>query len=227
MDRKFKKLFLEKINKEISKRTQKRKSFDKTLHKEWERKVNKFFLENKFETKKICLTLNFCKELNHKHGNKIDKGYFSHLLRLACMSLFIKKDIDYNLTQLAFVHNILETGNFKKKSMISKRFGAKIFKEIEILTVNRKMQWNKKYKEKYYEKINNSHINVKIIKILDKMDNLFLLSKNKNLDIKKKYINEIKTYVLPMVKVTIPEIFTYFNNLVLYNYKKIQNEQNY
>jgi hypothetical protein len=138
-----------------------------------------------------------------------------------------KKDIDYNLTQLAFVHNILETGNFKKDSVVSKRFGDKIFQEIKILTVNRKIQWNEKYKKKYYEKISKSHINVKIIKILDKMDNLFLLSKNKDLNIKKKYIKEIKTYVLPMVKVTLPKIFKYFNSLVIYNYKKIQNEKNY
>jgi len=226
MDRKFKELFLEKINKEISKRTQKRKGFEKTLLKEWERKVSKYFLRNKFETKKINSTFNFCKKLNYKHGNKIDKAYFSHLLRLGCMSLFIKKDIDYNLTRLAFVHNILETGNFKKKSKISKQFGGKIFQQIKILTVNRKIQWDKKYKKQYYEKIKKSHVNVKIIKILDKMDNLFLLSKNKDLNIKKKYINEIKTYVLPMVKVTLPDIFKYFNNLVIYNYKKIQNEKN-
>ena len=43
MDYKFKKLFLEKISKEISKRTQKRKSFDKTLLREWERKISKYF----------------------------------------------------------------------------------------------------------------------------------------------------------------------------------------
>jgi 2-oxoglutarate dehydrogenase complex dehydrogenase (E1) component-like enzyme len=91
MDHKFKKLFLEKINKEIRKRTQKRKSFDKTLLKEWKIKSKQILLKNKFETKKINSTLNFCKELNHKHANKIDKGYFSHLLRLGCMSLFLKK----------------------------------------------------------------------------------------------------------------------------------------
>ena len=227
MDYKFKKLFLEKISKEISKRTQKRKSFDKTLLREWERKISKYFLENELETKEINSTLIFCRNQNHKHGKKIDKEYFSHLLRLGCMSLFLKKDIDYNLTKLAFVHNILETGNFKKNSVIKKKFGNKIFQEIKILTVNRKIQWNERYKEMYYKKIKKSHVNVRIIKILDKMDNLFLLSKNKDLDIKRKYIKEIKTYVLPMVKITLPKIFKYFNNLVLYNYKKIQNEKKY
>ena len=114
-----------------------------------------------------------------------------------------------------------------KKQRNKEKFGIKFFRKLKYLQLIEKYNGMKDIKRCTHKKIKKSHVNVRIIKILDKMDNLFLLSKNKDLDIKRKYIKEIKTYVLPMVKITLPKIFKYFNNLVLYNYKKIQNEKKY
>ena len=114
---------------------------------------------------------------------------------------------------LALLHNCLETTKVNS-SFIKNLFGNQIFQEIKILTVNRKKQWNKKYKQVYYNKINNFSKNTKIIKILDKLDNLFVLNNNPDYEVKKKYLNEIKKYILPMIRKNTPFLNNYFNNLI-------------
>ena len=73
------------------------------------------------------------------------------------------------------MHNVFETGNLKNKYIIKEKFGKEIFDNINKLTVNRKIEWNKGYKNRYYQKLNSGSKNLRIVKILDKFDNLFLL----------------------------------------------------
>ena len=99
-------------------------------------------------------------------------------------------------------------------------FGENFYKKVSILTVNRKLQWNNNYKKKYYKNINSYSDDVKIVKILDKLDNLFIIGLNPNKKIRIKYIDEIKKFILPMVKKNIPEIYPYFKLLVKDSYHK-------
>ena len=141
------------------------------------------------------------------------------------MALLIKKKIDAKLICLALLHNVFETGNLKNKYIIKEKFGKEIFDNINKLTVNRKIEWNKGYKNRYYQKLNSGSKNLRIVKILDKFDNLFLLDINKNINIKRKYIKEIIKYILPMAKRTLPELYNYYKELVQYNCLKIYNEK--
>ena len=78
------------------------------------------------------------------------------------------------------------------------------------------MQWDKVYKKDYYKKINSQTHSCRTVKIIDKFDNLFLLYTNPNKEIKKKYIQEIETYIQPMVSKDLPQIEDYFTKLVVY-----------
>ena len=98
-------------------------------------------------------------------------------------------------------------------------FGYNFYENISILTVNRKFQWNRNYKKKYYKNINNHSHSVKIIKILDKLDNLFIIGLNPNKKVRTMYISEIEEFVLPMVKKYLPDIYLYFKKLVKNSYK--------
>ncbi len=111
------------------------------------------------------------------------------------------------------MHNCLETTKTDYKLLIN-LFGKKIINEIKILTVNRKKQWSRIYKNNYYKKINNSSKNVRLVKIFDKLDNLFILNKNPNQDIKNKYLDEIQRYITPMIKIYISFLLQYFNGLI-------------
>ena len=80
---------------------------------------------------------------------------------------------------LGLLHNILEVSDVKKDYII-KKFGKKIYEQINILKVNRIQQWKASYKKKYYNRIFNGSKKVKVIKCFDKLDNLFLLKLNNN-----------------------------------------------
>ena len=205
--------FLKSIIEERKKRTLNKNINNIQLSKFWDKlkkDKNKISLRTK-------IAFEIAKNLNYNHGNLLNNNYFFHPLRIATMSYKLKvKDKD-DLLILALLHNCLETTNISI-DLIQNLFGNKILQEIKVLTVERKRQWNKEYKNIYYKKINNFSLNTKIIKILDKLDNLFVLNNNPNLNIKKKYLKEIETHVLPMVQKNTPFLNNYFNNLIKNTY---------
>ena len=190
------------------------KNIDEIALKDWNALIKKKIKVN--ERVKINLAYNFAKKLKYDHNNS--NLYFSHPLRVANMVLLHRRTVDIELIILALNHNILEVSNLSKKKIID-IFGSTFYENISILTVNRKFQWNKNYKKEYYRNINNHYHSVKIIKILDKLDNLFIIGLNPNKKIRTKYIGEIEEYILPMVKKFIPDIYSYFKKLVKNSYK--------
>lgn len=206
---------LKTFKKERIRRINATNKFDKKALKEWKKLITKEI--NKKDIKEIKFAFNFARKLKYNHGNS--NLYFSHPLRVANMAVIHKKNIDINLTILALNHNILEVTNLSKK-ILSNLFGKEFYKKVSVLTVNRKLQWNKSYKKKYYKNINNYSYDVRVVKILDKLDNLFIIGLNPNEKIRIKYIDEIKEFVLPMVKKDIPDIYLYFKKLVQDSYNK-------
>lgn len=192
------------------------KVFDKNALLEWQRILkNKKLKRYKIQFQKY---FNFLKNLDYLHHN--DHIYFSHPLRVACMAFNLTKftKSSKDLIILALFHNIIETSKCKKK-FLQKYLGKKITKQIGILTVNRKKQWNTVYKKKYYQKINLDNKNTRIVKILDKLDNLFIIGLCKSKLIRIRYISEIEKFIIPMIKRDIPELEFYFNGLIKQSYK--------
>ena len=66
-----------------------------------------------------------------------------------------------------------------------------------------------------------SDLIVKKLKCLDKLDNMFNLYKNKDFEIKKKYLFEIKKYILPLSKKISHSLHFYLKLLYLHNMKLI------
>ena len=118
---------------------------------------------------------------------------------------------------MGLFHNIIETSDYKT-SFLKKFLGKNITEQIKILTVNRKKQWNAKYKQKYYKTINLHHKNTRLIKIIDKLDNLFIIGLCGSKLTRKRYISEIENYIVPMVKRDIPTLSKYFNGLIRQSY---------
>jgi (p)ppGpp synthase/HD superfamily hydrolase len=205
----MRKKFLKSITEERENRIENKKKNNHKLLKFWNNFVN---IKNNKKSLNLKIAFEMAKNFKYSHGNSSDNDYFFHPLRIANMSLFFSKK-ENDLLVLALLHNCLETTKVNS-SFIKNLFGNQIFQEIKILTVNRKKQWNKKYKQVYYNKINNFSKNTKIIKILDKLDNLFVLNNNPDYEVKKKYLNEIKKYILPMIRKNTPFLNNYFNNLI-------------
>lgn len=170
------------------------------------------------ETEDCINILNFLKN-NYESKNEVKQIF--HPLRVSFYALSISKSKNRTKAcKLALIHNILEkNGRYVKlKDLV----GTKIYNQAKVLKVNRKKQWNKKYIDNYYKNLNKSHENVKIVKCLDKLDNLFSLYKNPDKKIKKLYLDEIKKYILPMVKKNMASVYKYYINLVNYNIKLLK-----
>lgn len=165
-------------------------------------------LKNKETVKR---TLAFIESLDIFHGNLSKEAYLSHPLRIATMLMNFLENFNEEQINLALLHNIYEVSNVNKK-IISNKFGIKMAEDIEILTVRRELQWNIEYKKAYYKKIYNACLNVGQIKSLDKFDNIFTICLNPDDEIRIKYIDEIKQFVLPLVKKTLPILYKDFSN---------------
>jgi len=153
----------------------------------------------------IHKALKLAKKLTYAHGALSSEAYLAHPLRVASMALQYSKFVSANDIVLALLHNVYEVTNVSKQ-IISEQFGEEIEESISTLTVNRKLQWLQEYKYGYYNSINRSENSTKFIKILDKLDNVFVIGLNPDANIRKMYIDEIYKYILPMSKDVVPEL---------------------
>jgi len=207
----MKSFFLKNYVYERKRRIKYKKVFDKKALLDWKKiiKSNKL-VKNK---KQLQSYFNYAKNLKYSHNNS--KAYFSHPLRVANIAFGLSRysPSPKNLIILGLFHNIMEASN-EKISFLEKLLGKNILKQIKTLTVNRKKQWNLKYKINYYRNINSQHKNTRLVKIIDKLDNLFTIGLNSSKMIRKRYISEIEKNIVPMVKKDLPILVKYFEGLI-------------
>ena len=82
--------------------------------------------------------------------------------------------------------------------------------------MERKLEWADTYKMNYYQKIIEGPRAARIVKILDKLDNIFLINQNADSQVRFRYLKEIEEKVLPMARSELPGVARYME-LVLAN----------
>lgn len=169
---------------------------------------------NKNDKNRLIETYNFAKKIKYKHVGLSSNLYFAHPLRVSSYSILLSQRDNIEAGVIGLLHNILEVSKLKKNDL-KKNFGDKIANAVEILTVDRKRQWEDEYKKNYYSSINNFSVSVRVVKVLDKFDNLFNLNLNPDKGIVSKYLDEIKRYIIPLVKRDLSFMSKYFNRLII------------
>lgn len=178
---------------------------------------------NDFKLKNQLLTVfDFAQSIKYNHVGLNSKVYFTHPIRVSYMAMLsLDKEIDMlEAGIVGLLHNIFELSNYEIGE-IAEIVGMNLASQVFDLTVNRELQWDILYKENYYKKINNNPQSCRIVKILDKLDNIFLLDLNDNKNVKEKYLQEIVKYIIPMVNRDMPELLPYFQKLVDFQYFKL------
>jgi len=84
------------------------------------------------------------------------------------------------------------------------------------LTINREFQLNNAYLEEYYSEINNLPFNLGMIKVLDKIDNLYTLESTATPVQKMKYMEEIRNFVVPLCDNVSPHLSETLKSIVLH-----------
>ncbi|NQW92613.1 MAG: hypothetical protein HQ446_01005 [Polaromonas sp.] len=151
--------------------------------------------------------------IDYRHKGVSSEIYLAHPIRVAALALLSSEDADGDIGVVGLLHNVLEVSQISKDD-IAEKFGKGVAAQISALTVDRTLQWDQTYKAAYYAGICGGPKAARVVKIFDKLDNIFLLGLNRNEDVRVKYLAEIETFILPMVADDVPELSAYFEQLV-------------
>jgi (p)ppGpp synthase/HD superfamily hydrolase len=170
-------------------------------------------LVNDVEREHLAHAFRFAKAIKYRHVGLTSDIYFSHPLRVAGLAILISGAKKSEIGVLAVLHNVLEVSDVSVNGL-SETFGSGISNQISALTVDRDVQWDKGYKAGYYNQLMQGPLSARIVKIVDKLDNLFVLGLNPDASVRSRYLAEIEEFVLPMTVTSLPAVTAYMRALV-------------
>ena len=168
-------------------------------------------LNNK-EVTQVIATRKFAEAVKYTHSGLSPSDYFLHPLRVGSVSGIANPAARVISSQIGLLHNVYEVSSVKS-SEISKKFGDEVDYVISSLTVNRKLQSNLTYLTDYYGVITSLPNKLGIVKVIDKLDNLFSLNNTANSEIKEKYLQEITNFVIPLCDFVSPHLSKLLKNV--------------
>jgi (p)ppGpp synthase/HD superfamily hydrolase len=154
----------------------------------------------------------FARQLDYSHPGLDTAAYLAHPVRVASLVLRTLHPADEQAVVLALLHNVFELSTVSRDE-IARRFGGPIAVAITALTVDRS-QKTREYTAGYYRALHAMPAYVRVVKILDKLDNLFVLCLNPDDGVRRAYLADIETFVLPMVGAELPQLLAYVTALV-------------
>ena len=161
----------------------------------------------------ISEALEFAATMDYDHGGLSSASYLAHPLRVAEMTLSLAPQASTETIIIAMLHNVLEVGKVPE-SELEERFGAMVLQSLINLTVDRDQQWDPDYKRGYYQRLSDGYHGARIVKVVDKFDNMFILGLNPDDEIRRRYLEEIETYILPMAQQEISTLVPYMADLI-------------
>jgi len=170
-------------------------------------------IQGKEDLELLNAAFTFANKIEYRHVGMSSEIYFMHPMRTAAFALLCeeRQNIDFGIVGL--LHNVFELSDTAPEILASV-FNESIANQISALTVDRDYQWDLAYKQDYYDGINSNPVSCRVVKIFDKLDNLFVLGLNPDDIIREKYLAEIRTHILTMAERDLPSVFPYLCGLV-------------
>jgi len=137
--------------------------------------------------------LDYAKTLDFSKS-ALKSSYLSHPIRVADFLLRIDPSVSSAALVTAILHNLPETTSVPLVE-IERSFGAAVSSGIGALLVDRKVSFSAIQKN-YYARLRAAGKEIMLIKLLDKMDNLFVLCLNPDEAVRRDYIAEIREELL-------------------------------
>ncbi len=155
----------------------------------------------------------FAENLTYVHIGLDSSEYFLHPLRVGALAGFSSPQKKVLNATVGLLHNVYEVTSVSQID-IMKNFSASVNDAVLKLTINRELQSNNAYLEEYYSEINNLPFNLGMIKVLDKIDNLFLLDITATPDVKESYLHEVNEYLRPLCEKVAPKMSNTLNKII-------------
>ncbi len=147
--------------------------------------------------------LRFARALEYDHPGQSAEVYLAHPIRVATLYLdFVDLPAPQGVVT-ALIHNVLEVGEVDEAG-VAGTFGEEVVLALRTLTVDRTRRWEGAYLSVYYEAIASAPPWVGQVKVLDKLDNLYLLCLNPDDEVRRRYLDEIERWILPLALEGVP-----------------------
>ncbi len=157
----------------------------------------------------------FAKSIAYRHSGMASEIYFCHPMRVAALSILACNATEPEIGVVGLLHNVLEVSAVTHSELV-KKFGNSVAEQVACLTVDRKLEWDKAYKAFYYLRINEGPRAARIVKIFDKLDNIFLINQNPSIQIRVQYLQEIEDHVVPMAQREFPDVAYYIERIMAF-----------
>lgn len=150
--------------------------------------------------------------IEYRHPGLTSASYLAHPVRVMEMSVRLTNPPDVDAGVLSLLHNLYEVSSVEPPD-VAARFGRSIADGISALTVNRAEQ-SAAQVAAYYRALADAPVFVRVVKVLDKVDNLFLLGLNADAQVRDAYLTEVETFVAPLAEDALPHFGPYLAELV-------------
>ena len=163
---------------------------------------------------RVLDALEYALDIDYHHPGMDAKTYIKHPLRVATSVMLNANRLEPDIIITALIHNVLEVTRSSYEELHS-RFGHNIATSVKNLTVDRSKD-NISYKSLYYETLSSSWQGARIVKILDKYDNIYMIGFNPNPCVRSSYLDEIEEWIIPMARRDTPDIADDFARIVVF-----------
>lgn len=154
----------------------------------------------------------YARNLDYRHPGQGAALYLAHPLRVTTLYMQLFRPADAPGLATAMLHNVMEVADVGRGELAAV-VGEEVAVAVETLTVDRARQWDDDYKRAYYLAIESSPFYVPRVKILDKLDNLFLLCLNPSAATRDAYLREVGLWLIPMTQRVAPQLAAYVEAL--------------
>lgn len=158
------------------------------------------------------------------YGDRIvDRYYVTHPIRVArFLAVWCGDRVDKvrepltSVLTAALLHNVLEK-QVMSVAYLTDHYGKSVSDAVSLITPDRPAMQTSQGKEEYYAALAQAPLWVQALKVFDKVDNLFVLCINPSDSVRKEYLDEIETHLMPVVQRTMPWHVPYVQALVMDN----------
>lgn len=145
----------------------------------------------------VTRALDYAKTLDFSKS-ALRSSYLSHPIRVADFLLRVDPSVDSTALVTAILHNVPETTSVPLADL-ERSFGKPVSSGVGTLLVDRKVSFSAIQKA-YYARLKAAGKEIMLIKLLDKIDNLFVLCLNPDEAVRRDYIAEVREELLPFAR---------------------------
>jgi (p)ppGpp synthase/HD superfamily hydrolase len=147
----------------------------------------------------------FAEKIEYQHPGMASMEYFLHPVRVAALAGVLSNQNNLMAAKVGLLHNVYELTQVEKNLIIS-HFGEDIHHALETLNIDRSRQHDHEYLKKYYDSIAQLPGGLGIVKVIDKIDNLYTLSLTATETVRINYLQEVNRFLVPLCERVEPNL---------------------